>query len=225
MIFSRRAAPGGSGTNFSFSPRNFLVTFFIGPFNRRASFAFRSGHKFIVKNGKGHPLTQGMLRTFILLSLMAGASFARHDVLQLSVAKAISHPDFKARFGTKMKFMFGGKPDTTILRTFGEFQTNRKINAFGQSDESACQEAFTNAMLVMKARANREGANAIINIFSNYKKNRLDTGAIYECGAGAMVAGVALVGELVVMGEAPTATPPEAKPAPAATPAAKSNEI
>jgi uncharacterized protein YbjQ (UPF0145 family) len=52
-------------------------------------------------------------------------------------------------------------------------------------------------MLALKDRAVKEGGNAVINIKSNYKNNLTSNKETFQCGAGAVIAGVALTGEVV----------------------------
>jgi uncharacterized protein YbjQ (UPF0145 family) len=49
----------------------------------------------------------------------------------------------------------------------------------------------------LQERARREGGNAVINIVSNYKDIPFSSETQYECGAGNVVGGVALRGEVV----------------------------
>ena len=69
-----------------------------------------------------------------------------------------------------------------------------KKPASGKKAVAASQHPIvTNTMIqVMK-----EGGNAVINIKSYYKKNEVSSAGEYECGAGAMVSGVAFKGEVV----------------------------
>ena len=52
-------------------------------------------------------------------------------------------------------------------------------------------------MLSLEQRAKELGANAVINIKSNYKKAEMSSETEYECHAGAIMAGVALKGDFV----------------------------
>lgn len=72
-------------------------------------------------------------------------------------------------------------------------------NAFNKTDEKACNWAFLSAMIALKDRAVREGGNAVINIKSNYKNNLTSSEKTFQCGAGALMAGVALTGEVVTL--------------------------
>ncbi|POB08294.1 excinuclease, partial [Vibrio vulnificus] len=75
--------------------------------------------------------------------------------------------------------------------------TNKKTNAFNKTDEEACNWVFLSAMIVLKERAIKEGGNAVVDIKSNYKNNLTSSVDTFQCGAGTMVAGVALTGKVV----------------------------
>jgi uncharacterized protein YbjQ (UPF0145 family) len=82
-----------------------------------------------------------------------------------------------------------------------EWQSNKKTNAFQKSDQFACDWAFLTAMLSLRERALSLGANAVINIRSNYKKRRFVSQDKYMCGAGKIMAGVTMRGEMVRLAE------------------------
>ncbi len=44
-----------------------------------------------------------------------------------------------------------------------------------------------------------EGGNAVINIASYYKKNTVSSDTEFECHAGAVIAGVAMIGDVVTL--------------------------
>ncbi|MDE1308731.1 hypothetical protein L9W77_17725 [Vibrio aestuarianus] len=73
----------------------------------------------------------------------------------------------------------------------------KKTNAFNKTDEEACNWVFLSAMIALKDRAIKEGGNAVVNIKSNYKNNLTSSNDTFQCGAGAVMAGVALSGEVV----------------------------
>jgi uncharacterized protein YbjQ (UPF0145 family) len=49
----------------------------------------------------------------------------------------------------------------------------------------------------MQERAQKEGANAVIGIKSNYKNIERSSETEYMCGSGALMSGVALKGRVV----------------------------
>jgi uncharacterized protein YbjQ (UPF0145 family) len=83
------------------------------------------------------------------------------------------------------------------VTNLGTDVSNRKTNAFGKSDEKACNWAFLSAMIALEKRAKQLGANAVVNIVSYYRKVEMSSMTDFECHAGAVIAGVALKGEFV----------------------------
>jgi hypothetical protein len=53
------------------------------------------------------------------------------------------------------------------------------------------------ALKALQERAVREGMTDVINITSNYKNQPFSSATEFECGAGSVMAGVALKGTLV----------------------------
>lgn len=129
--------------------------------------------------------------------MVATSASARDDVLELSVADAMANAKVSQAVGDGVQFYFGGQSHDTVKQTFGEWSTNKKTNAFGKSDEFACQWAFAGALKTLKQRAIKEGGNAVINIRSNYKNNLTSSDTHFKCGAGNVIAGVALIGDVV----------------------------
>lgn len=133
----------------------------------------------------------------ILQLCLSGNAFARDTVDALSIESALSDEKVMSAVGTDVKFYFGDQKHGKILQNFGEGKTNKKTNAFNKTDEEACQWAFASALLSLKEKALKEGGNAVVNIKSNYKNNLTSSNTTFQCGAGALMAGVALVGSVV----------------------------
>lgn len=94
---------------------------------------------------------------------------------------------------------FGDQNPPKIQSKYGEVKTNKKTNAFLKSDKEACEWVMLSALKALQERAQREGMNAVINIKSFYKSNEFVSSEEFECGAGNVVAGVALKGTLVTI--------------------------
>lgn len=135
--------------------------------------------------------------TMFSLAFFSTSSFARDDIGSYSIENALSSEAAKAKLGTDIKFYFGEQKHPKIIKEFGEFKTNKKTNAFNKSDEEACDWVFLSAMIALKERAVKEGGNAIVDIKSNYKSNLTSSENTFQCGAGTMIAGVALTGKVV----------------------------
>jgi uncharacterized protein YbjQ (UPF0145 family) len=122
---------------------------------------------------------------------------ARDTKLMLPVAAAMSANDAQNRLGETVKFYFGKQATPKVLERLSVDQTSQKTNSFGKSAETSCNWAFLSAMLRLQQRAHELGANAVINIVSNYKNVEMSSETQFECHDGTMVSGVALKGEFV----------------------------
>ena len=134
---------------------------------------------------------------FLVLAITAQNGWARNEVLDFSIQEALAQEQSKEKLGDDVRFYLGNQKHGTILKTWGEVGTNKKTNAFLKSDQEACTWAFLSAMIALKTRALREGGNAVIDIKSNYKGNETVSDTTFQCGAGNVVAGVALKGTVV----------------------------
>lgn len=134
---------------------------------------------------------------FLTLVSMSTASMARNDVAGYSIEEAMSIEKISSAIGEGVDFYFAGQEYTKVDKLFGEFQSNKKTNALGKSDKEACQWVFASAMKALRKRAVKEGGNAVINIRSNYQGNITSSSSTFQCGAGAVIAGVSFIGDVV----------------------------
>lgn len=145
-----------------------------------------------------------LLKTFLRLLFLgitccslASVAYARDSVSDYSVKEALTLEVAKTKLGNSVSFYFGSQPHGKVVKIFGEFKTNKKTNAFNKSDLQACQWVFLSAMISLRDRALKEGGNAVINIRSNYKGSLTSSSSKFRCGAGNLIAGVALIGTVV----------------------------
>lgn len=146
------------------------------------------------------PLTAVMLKGLlgVLLTLvMVGEAAARDDELYKPIADVLT--EYEDRLSDEIALYFGDQPHGEVVERHGEYPTNKKTNAFGKSDDEACRWVMLSALLSLQERAQREGGNAVINIRSYYDKNIYSSETDYECHAGNIMAGVALIGEVVTI--------------------------
>lgn len=129
--------------------------------------------------------------------LFVPASHARDTHKMYSVKEALNTPAAKERLNNNIKLYFGGQKHPKVAIEVGEFKTNKKTNGFNKSDLEACQWAFLSAILQLQTRAAKEGGNAVVNIRSYYKANEISSKTEFECGSGALISGVAFIGEVV----------------------------
>jgi hypothetical protein len=137
-----------------------------------------------------------------LLALAATSVVARDDRLALPLEAALAKgQQYHDKVDSQIKLYFGSQPTPPVAKTIGQWTANKKTNAFGKSDQEACEVAFISAVISLQQRAKLEGGNAVINIVSVYKNARFESPTEYQCGAGALMAGVALRGTVVTLGE------------------------
>jgi uncharacterized protein YbjQ (UPF0145 family) len=139
-------------------------------------------------------VSMAVLTLCLAIGLPAHARDTRH-LLPIAVAMAVK--DAQDKLDGSVKFYFGDQAPPQVLTNLGSDVSNRKTNAFGKSDEKACNWAFLSAMVALEKRAQQLGANAVINIVSYYNKKVMSSATEFECHAGAIIAGVALKGDFV----------------------------
>ena len=141
--------------------------------------------------------TTALLATITACLLISPFSQARDTTHFLPIVKALNAAQASGKIDGGVKFYFADQAHPAIAEDFGTFTTNKKTNAFGKSDATACDWAMQSALIELFNRAIKEGADAVIGVESYYKKNVYRDQETYECHAGAMVAGVALRGKVV----------------------------
>jgi len=132
-----------------------------------------------------------------ILMLCASSAEARNDLLDFSIQDALSTPKAKQKVDESIPLYFGNKKHATIKRSFGEFSTSKKTNAFNKSDKMACEWAFLSAVLQLQRKARQLGADAVVNIKSNHNRVETSSRTKFKCAAGNILAGVALKGTFV----------------------------
>lgn len=128
--------------------------------------------------------------------MVSTAAGARDDVGTYPLADVLNNPEYAQRL-QGVQFFFGDQTHPAIEKSFGEYMSNKKTNAFNKSDKEACEWAFLSALLSFHQRALSEGGNAVVNITGYYKKQPFSSQTEFQCGAGATMAGVTLKGTVV----------------------------
>lgn len=136
---------------------------------------------------------------FLALALACvPAAHANDRTVMQSFQETVKNATAAGKLDGSVKFYLAGTgPSGKVLEA--NVVTNRKTNAFGKSDEKSCDWAAQSALVSLQEAAKKAGANAVINIVSYYKKNENRDPVNYECHAGAVIAGVALKGDLAVV--------------------------
>lgn len=134
------------------------------------------------------------IATLLAMPLAANARDTHH---KFPIQTALEQPAAKDKLDSDIQYYFADQKHPKVAKDFGEYATNKKTNAFGKDDDEACRWVFLSAMLELQERARKLGADGVINIRSNYKNNEFSSQTEYECGAGFLMAGVALKGDFV----------------------------
>jgi len=126
---------------------------------------------------------------------------ARNEVLRFSIDDAMTQPEAASKLDDSVRMFFGDQEHPAVEREIGTYTSNKKTNAFNKSDKEACERAFLSAMIALQSRAIQAGGNAVVNIHSYYYKSEFSSATEFECGAGNVVAGVTMVGDVVKLAE------------------------
>lgn len=129
--------------------------------------------------------------------LVIGVAYARDTRLKLPLKDAMETAEYKTQTDSNIKLFFGAQQHPQPAQSFGTYTTNKKTNFFNKSDKEGCEWVFLSAVLALQERARQLGGNAVVGIKSVYKGADLSSETEYECGAGALMGGVALQGEVV----------------------------
>ncbi|WP_263143837.1 excinuclease [Pseudomonas sp. RIT-PI-AD] len=135
----------------------------------------------------------------LCLGALPGISQARDTVHYLPFDAVVAEAVQAGRLDGSVKFYLNKRPAGKVTVVKPNVTTNQKTNAFNKSDEEACSWVLQSALIRMQDAAKAAGANAVVNIVSNYKRNEYRDNTSYECHAGAVIAGVALKGDLATV--------------------------
>lgn len=140
-------------------------------------------------------ITKHLLPLLVLCAVSASAQ-ARDDRVTFEIQPLLESTKAKEAL-LSVPLYFAEKSPTSFDSKYGEVSTNKKTNAFMKSSQEACEWAMLSALKALQERALREGMTDVINITSNYKNKPFSSATKFECGSGAVMAGVALKGTLV----------------------------
>lgn len=130
-------------------------------------------------------------------TLLPGISQARDTTHFLDFASVVAEAVQAGRLDGTVKFYLAGNtPAGQVTVINPNVTTSQKTNAFNKTDEEACRWALQSALIRLQNAAKSAGANAVVDIASNYKSKEYKDSAKYECHAGALMAGVALKGKV-----------------------------
>ncbi|HEY4081798.1 MAG TPA: excinuclease ATPase subunit [Burkholderiaceae bacterium] len=130
----------------------------------------------------------------LLLASLAPLAHARDTVLNIPLADVLAMPEAQSELDGSVKFYLAGAKTPAIEKRMGSDTSNPKTNGVGKSDEFGCKWAALSALKAFQHKAKAQGANAVVDIVSYYKKVETKSDTTFECHAGSIVIGVALKG-------------------------------
>jgi hypothetical protein len=150
------------------------------------------------------PLMKARFTALVLAAaalLAARPTSARDDRLTFSIRDALEHVEAKQKIDPGIRLYFGKQPHPAVTADLGIDKANDKTRAFNRTDQDACDWVFLSAVLKLQERARKLQANAVVGIISIYKNEPFESETEYRCGAGSIVAGVALRGQFVKLAQ------------------------
>lgn len=126
--------------------------------------------------------------------VIATPAMARDTILNIPLADVLDMPEAKDKLDGSVKFYLAGQKTPKIIKTLGSDVSNPKTNGLGKSDEYGCKYVALSALINFQNSAKREGANAVVDMVSYYKKNETRSDTTFECHAGTFIIGVAFKG-------------------------------
>lgn len=161
-----------------------------------------AGLLFSHRKGNAMKTLSAALLSFALVAALAPAAptlaAGRDEHISFPVADVLNNPEFKDKLPAGVRFYFG-KETAKMGKGLGETHTNKKTSSFKKSDKTACEWAMLSALIAIGEDAKSRGGNAVVGIVSNYKGNETSSKDTYVCGAGNIMAGVALKGTVATV--------------------------
>jgi uncharacterized protein YbjQ (UPF0145 family) len=133
--------------------------------------------------------------TMLLLASMPGVTHATDKVVHFAFNNAVVAATQSGKLDGSVKFYLADiKPDgqATVLKTI---TVEKKTNAFGKQDQVSCDWALQSALISLQDDAKEVGANAVVDIISDYDNEYRDNEK-YECHVGFLMSGVVLKAKL-----------------------------
>jgi hypothetical protein len=135
------------------------------------------------------------LTLMLLLFVAPGLACAGDTIVHYPFANAIAAATQSGNLDGTVKFYLAGNQPNGQVAIVGNTEVNRKTNAFWKGSQKVCDWALQSALIELQDRAKKAGANAVVNIVSDYGNEYRDS-QNYECHVGMLMAGVIMKGDL-----------------------------
>ena len=120
-------------------------------------------------------------------ALLPAVSQARDTAHFLDFQSVVNEATQAGRLDGSVKFYLNKTPAGAKIIN-ANVTTSQKTNAFNKTDEAACSWALQSALIKLQNSAKAAGANAVVDVASNYKNKEYRDSSKYECHAGAIMA-------------------------------------
>ncbi|HEY9133008.1 MAG TPA: excinuclease [Dyella sp.] len=132
-----------------------------------------------------------------LLFALPVVAMAADKVVHLQFDQVVAEAVKSGKLDGTVKFYLAGKePAGKITIVNDNATTNRKTNAFGKKDQETCDWVLQSALISLQDDAKKAGANAVVDIVSNYNDVVYSDPQNYECHVGFLMSGVQLKAKL-----------------------------
>jgi len=148
------------------------------------------------------------MKNLMLVLLLSAAAFlllpansrAEDKLQNFSVKHALASAVAKDKLDKGIKTYMMGQSVPGLQKRFRAYKSNKRGNAVGKSTQDACDIAFISALIALQQRADKEGGNAVVDIYSLTKDKKMQSSENYSCNAGGMIANVVLMGTVARVG-------------------------
>jgi hypothetical protein len=132
----------------------------------------------------------------LLLSLIPGLVFAGDTIAHYTLADAIADATQSGKLDGTVKFyLAGNQPNGQVTVVEQGTEVNRKTNGFWKGSQKTCNWVMQSVLIELQDRAKKAGANAVVNMVSDYGNPYSDPQK-YECHVGFLMSGVIMKGDL-----------------------------
>jgi uncharacterized protein YbjQ (UPF0145 family) len=131
----------------------------------------------------------------LLLASMPGISLATDKVVHLAFNNAVVAATQSGKLDGSVKFYLADIKPSGQVTVLNSVTIEKKTNAFGKQDQVTCDWALQSALISLQDDAKKAGANAVVDIVSDYDNEYRDS-QNYECHIGFLMSGVVLKAKL-----------------------------
>ncbi|RZT38605.1 heavy metal-binding domain-containing protein [Cupriavidus agavae] len=139
--------------------------------------------------------------------LGSGAASAADKLLNMPIEDALKSPVAASRIDPNIRLSWGfnridGAQDPVSFKSIKRVRrpTSQVQGTPVPTEAEQCQAMFVEALQELQQKASATGANAVMEIRSNWKDDETSSDKTYVCARGAAYIGVALKGTLAKVG-------------------------